>query len=87
MLDESRTERRLRLKIAKRDRRIEGLMRRVAALETELATQVLMAERTPADIARAVQHALANVRMIAVPPIGRTTRIEVRTDEEPDHAR
>ena len=57
---------RLRAKLAQRDKRIVGLVSRVAALESALATQVLLSERLPKDVEKAVQRALCNVRMIPV---------------------
>lgn len=77
---------RLRRKMAERDKKIEGLKRRVAALESALATAHFDAKRTPIEIRKAVQDALCNVRMIPVLGIGRNARIiEVRTTQEDDH--
>lgn len=59
-------EGRLRKKIAQRDRRIAGLLRRITALESSLATMEIATRRLPIDIERAVQHALCNVRMMPV---------------------
>lgn len=52
-----------------------------------LCYRFILAWLYPPSATGIVGWALANVRMSAVPPIGRTTRIEVRTDEEPDDAR
>jgi len=70
-----RTVRRLRHKLKKRDEKIAGLKRRVAALESALATQSLEMQRLPRDVTRAVQEALCNVRMIPVLGVGKNARI------------
>lgn len=88
MTETDRTIGRLRLKIEKRDRRIEGLMRRISNLEAALATRTIMAERLPSDIAKAVQTALCNVRMIPVLGIRSNDRIiEVRSAAQADDER
>lgn len=70
-----RTVRRLQQKLAKRNAKIEGLRRRVALLESALATQCLEMQRLPRDVTRAVQDALCNVRMIPVIGAGKNARI------------
>jgi hypothetical protein len=73
---------RMMRKVEKRNRRIAGLMRRVAMLESALATKDLEMKRLPRDISRAVQDALCNVRMIPVLGVGKSARIvEVKTSE------
>jgi hypothetical protein len=73
---------RLLRRLEKRDRRISGLMRRVAMLESALATKDMESKRLPRDVARAVQEALCNVRMIPVLGVGKSARIvEVRSSE------
>lgn len=66
---------RLLRKLEKRDERIAGLMRRVALLESALATKDLESKRLPREITRAVQEALCNVRMIPVFGVGREAKI------------
>jgi hypothetical protein len=70
-----RRVRRLLRKIEKRDQRIAGLVRRVAMLESALATKDMEAKRLPRDVTRAVQEALCNVRMIPVIGVGKNARI------------
>jgi|WetSurMetagenome_2_1015567.scaffolds.fasta_scaffold71756_5 hypothetical protein len=70
---------RLRRKLELRDRKIEGLKKRVAILEMLLATREIEAKRLPLDVARAVQDALCNIRMIPVLGVGRGDRtVEVK---------
>lgn len=68
---------RLRRKLEQRDRRIAGLTRRIADLESALVTKDVEIQRLPRDVTRAVQEALCNVRMIPVLGLGRSTRITV----------
>jgi hypothetical protein len=73
---------RLLRKLEKRDLRIAGLQRRVAALESALATKDVEAKRLPREVARAVQEALCNVRMIPVIGAGKNARIvEVKSSD------
>lgn len=53
-------------RIAKRDRRIAGMARRIAELEHALAVKDVELKRLPREVTRAVQEALCNVRMIPV---------------------
>lgn len=70
-----RTVRRLRAKLAQRDRRITGLTRRIAALEAALASKALSATHIRREVAHAVQDALCNVRMIPVHGVGKMSKI------------
>ena len=66
-------------KVAKRDKRISGLQDRIALLETALATKSIESRRLPIDVARAVQDALSNVRLLPVLGVGKTDKIvEIR---------
>lgn len=77
-----RRVRRLLRKIEQRDRRIDGLTRRVAMLESALATKDLDSKRLPLDVVRAVQQALSNVRLIPIIGAGKNSRIvEVKTTD------
>lgn len=72
---------RMRRKIAKRDRQIEGLRRRLAAAHDALALHEIRAVRLPIDVERAVQRALGNVRMVPVLGVGGSDRIvEIRSE-------
>ena len=75
---------RLRRKLDLRDRKIAGLKKRVADLEMLLATREIAAKRLPLDVARAVQDALCNIRMIPVHGVGRGDRI-VEVKSGPAH--
>lgn len=78
-------ERRLRRKLEARDIKIAGLRRRCRDLEAALAARVLEAQTIPRDIARAVQAALCNVRMIPVHGVGKCDRIvDVRAHDAAD---
>ena len=73
---------RLRRKLERRDLKIAGLKKRVADLETMLATREIAARGLPLDVARAVQAALCNIRMIPVHGVGRSDRIvEVKASD------
>lgn len=73
---------RLRRKLERRDRKIAGLKKRVADLEMLLATREIAARRLPLDVARAVQDALCNIRMIPVHGVGKGDRIvEVKASD------
>lgn len=66
---------RLRRKLAQRDQRIAGLMRRVEMLESALSTKDMEMKRLPNDVTRAVQRALCNVRLIPMIGIGGNGKI------------
>ena len=75
---------RLKKKISQRDQKITGLKKRIADLETAVATQAVTLKSLPKDVERAVQRALCNVRMIPVLGIGSSDKIvEVRAAEKP----
>lgn len=74
--------RRLLRKIEKRDKRNAGLLNRISQLESALATKDVEIKRLPREVARAVQEALCNVRMIPVLGVGKNARIiEVKSSE------
>lgn len=75
MKDPAVTIGRLRRKLAQRDQRIDGLKRRIAGLEHELAVAEIAVRRVPIEVTRAVQEALCNVRMIPVLGVGGSDRI------------
>lgn len=73
---------RLRRKLERRDLKIVGLKKRVADLERMLATREIAARRLPLEVARAVQDALCNIRMIPVHGVGKGDRIvEVKASD------
>ena len=73
---------RLRRKLERRDLKIAGLKKRVADLEMMLATREIAARRLPIEVARAVQDALCNIRMIPVHGVGKGDRIvEVKASD------
>ena len=77
-----RLVRRLLRKLEKRDLRIAGLQRRVAMLESALATKDMDAKKIPLDVTRAVQHALSNVRLIPIIGAAKNGRIvEIKTSD------
>ena len=78
---------RLREKLAARDRQIAAMKKHIAALESELAHRQLQKDQLPIDVQRAVQRALCNVRMIPVLGLHSDERIlEVRVGEKPSNA-
>lgn len=87
--DEGRLQRpvrRLREKLAARDRQIAAMKKHIAALESELARRQLQKDQLPIDVQRAVQRALCNVRMIPVLGLHSDERIlEVRVGEKPSN--
>lgn len=77
-----RRVRRLLLKLEKRDQRIAGLERRVAMLESALATKDIDSKRLPLDVTRAVQQALSNVRLVPIIGLTKNARIvEVKSSD------
>ncbi len=68
---------RLQAKIKKRDRRIEGLNRKIRDLEHQLSECRL---ELPKMLYRTVQESLANVRMVPVHGVGPDKRIRVSED-------
>jgi hypothetical protein len=69
----------LRRKLAKRERRIAGMQRRINELEITLSLHVTRMERLPERVTKAVQDALCNVRLIPVSGVGRMDKIvEIR---------
>lgn len=87
--DEGRLQRpvrRLREKLAARDRQIAAMKKHIAALESELARRQLQKDQLPIDVQRAVQRALCNVRMIPVLGLHSDERIlEVRVGDKPSN--
>lgn len=70
---------RLKRQLARREKRIQGLERKIALLESALAHHAVNVQRLPIQVERAVQNALCNVRMIPMLGIGRDAKIlEVR---------
>lgn len=73
------THQRLIRRIEKRDKRIEGLERKVKKLEEALAWRTLDLESLTDNLHQTVQDALCNVRMIPVGALTQNNRIvEVR---------
>ena len=76
--------RRLRAKVAQRDRRIAGLERRLAETNALLVSQMFEVKRIPLEVERAVQRALCNVRMIPVLGLrGNDKIVEIRNADKP----
>lgn len=74
--EKKRFERRLRRK----DKRIEGLERKIQILETALVSRSLDLKNLTTNIQDAVERTLCNVRMIPVHSLGRHPVIaEIRT--------
>lgn len=69
----------LRRKLAKRERRIKGMQRRIDELETALSLHAIRIDRLPERVTKAVQDALCNVRLIPLVGAGRSDKIvEIR---------
>ena len=68
-------------KLEKRNHRITGLLRRIALLESALATKTIEERNFSRDVTRAVQSALCNVRMIPIHGIRDSKIIEIKVGE------
>jgi len=83
---ETKAVARLQAKLARRDRKIAGLERKLKLLQQALGMQSMLMQRLPVDVERAVQRALCNVRMIPVLGIGGSDKIvEVRASKPESH--
>ncbi len=68
-------------KLAKRDKRIAGMQRRIHHLESALAEKALTSEKLQVNVVHAVERALMNVRFIPINQFFHTPTAIVSVEE------